>query len=76
MEGQGLVSKKGTRKIEYNGNDFYWFVRRNQFGALKIHILSGDKKIRLEYPPIDTEVSTTPKDIRRFLDDYFKSNGI
>ena len=70
-----MVSKKGTRKLVYNGKVFFWFVRRNQLGALKIHILSDDKEIHLEYPTFDTEVSTTPKDIRKFLEDYFKSDG-
>lgn len=55
-----MVSKKGTRKLTYEGKDFFWFVRRNQLGYIKIHILSDDKKIRLEYDPIDSEVIIEP----------------
>lgn len=63
--------KEGKRKIEYEGNIFYWFVRADDNGRLRIHILSEDKKINLEYPPFDSEVPVTPSYIRRLLDNYF-----
>lgn len=66
-----MVSKKGKRKIEYEGKSFYWFVRTNDMGILKIHILSDDKKINLEYPMFDSEVPVTPSYIKKLLDDYF-----
>ena len=66
-----MVAKKGKRKIEYEGNIFYWFVRADDNGRLRIHILSEDKKINLEYPPFDSEVPVTPSYIRRLLDNYF-----
>jgi hypothetical protein len=69
-----MVSEKGTRKLEYKENVFYWFVRRDQLGFFKIHILSEDKKIHLDYLPIDTEAIITPKDVRILLEDYFASN--
>lgn len=66
-----MVSKKRTRRLEYKGNIFYWFVRRNQLGVLRIHILSADKKIHLEYPLIDSECIVTPKDVREHLEKYY-----
>lgn len=63
--------KERKRKIEYEGNIFYWFVRADDNGRLRIHILSEDKKINLEYPPFDSEVPVTPSYIRRLLDNYF-----
>lgn len=66
-----MVAKKGKRKIEYEGNVFYWFVRADDNGNIRIHILSEDKKINLEYPPFDSEVSVTPAYIRMLLDNYF-----
>lgn len=66
-----MVSKKGKRKIVYEGKIFYWFVRANDKGNIRIHILSEDKKTNLEYPPLDSEVPVTPSYIRRLLDDYF-----
>lgn len=69
-----MVSKKGTRRFVYGEYVFYWFVRRNQFGFIKIHILSKDKKIRLEFDPIDSESIVEPRDIRRLLDDFFQAN--
>ncbi len=69
--GEGMVSKKGKRKIVYEEKIFYWFVRTNEEGKIKIHILSEDKKINLERPPFDSEVPVTPSYIRRLLDEYF-----
>jgi len=65
------VSKKGKRKFEYEGKLFYWFVRSNDSGKFRIHILSEDKKINLDYPMFDSEVPVTPLYIRQLLDDYF-----
>ncbi|MBQ8824502.1 MAG: hypothetical protein IJZ64_04645 [Ruminococcus sp.] len=69
-----MVSKKGKRKIEYNGSTFYWFVRKNNSGIPRIHILSEDKKINLEYPLFDTEIPVTKRYIERLLDVYFNLN--
>ena len=68
-----MVSGKGKRKIEYEGKQFYWFVRNNEQGILRIHILSDDKKINLEYPLFDSEVPVTSGDIRHLLTEYFTS---
>ena len=69
-----MVSKKGKRKIEYNGEIFYWFVRKNNKGIPRIHILSENKKINLEYPLFDTEVPVTAREIKWGLNAYFASN--
>lgn len=68
-----MVAKKGKRKIEYDGRIFYWFVRTDDEGGLRIHILSEDKKTNLEYPPFDSEVPVTPSYIRQILDEYFQN---
>ena len=62
-----MVSGKGKRRLEYNGAIFYWFVRKNNLGIPRIHILSEDKKIHLEYPLFDTEVPVTGKEIEKLL---------
>lgn len=67
-----MISTKGKRKIDYKGTPFYWFVRSNGVGILRIHILSEDKKINLEYPLFDSEVSVTPAYIRHLLDEHFE----
>lgn len=69
-----MVSRKGKRKIEYNGTVFYWFVRKNQLGIPKIHILSEDKKVNLEYYLFDTEVLSTKKEVERLLKNHFDTN--
>ena len=69
-----MVSKKGTSKLEFEGNIFYWFVRRNAEGYKRIHILSEDKKVHLEFPPIDSEAIIEPAFIRERLKKYFASH--
>ena len=69
-----MVSKKGTRKLEFEGNIFYWFVRRNAEGYKRIHILSEDKKVHLEFTPIDSEAIIEPAFIRERLKNYFASH--
>ena len=48
--------KKNMRKIIHNDLLFYWYVRRNQEGIPRLHVISEDKKIILEEPLFDTEV--------------------
>lgn len=66
-----MVSKKGKRKFEYNGKTFYYFVRANSAGIPRIHILSDDKKINLEYPLLDREIPAVPSYVKQLLTDYF-----
>lgn len=44
-----MVSKKNKRKIVYEGTNYYWYVRINEHGH-RVHIISDDKKVHLEYP--------------------------
>lgn len=68
-----MVAQKSKRKIEYNGNLYYWFIQSDEANILKIHVLSSDKKMNLEYPLFDREVPVTPAYVKHLLDDYFKS---
>ena len=34
------VSPKGKRKHIYNDETYYWFVRKNDEGSMRIHIIS------------------------------------
>lgn len=64
-----MVSNKNKRKIEYGGESYYWYVRVDDSGH-RVHIISDDKKVHLEYPFIDTEIPVTPQDIRNYLKEY------
>lgn len=66
-----MVSKRGKREIEYIGKIFYWYVKVNEKSNLRIHIISEDKQINLEYPPFDSELPVTPSYIKEILDNYF-----
>ena len=64
-----MVSKKNMRKIEYEGTSYYWYVRVKDHSH-RVHIISEDKKVHLEYPFLDTEIPVTPEDIRKHLKEY------
>ena len=66
-----MIAKKGKRKTTYQGHNFYWFIRRNDKGIPRIHILSEDKHIRIERPMFDTEVPVGSLYIRQLLEKYF-----
>ena len=70
--GVNRVSKKNKRKIEYEGTVYYWYVRIGDRGH-RVNIISGDKKVHLEYPFPDTEVPVTPQEIREHLKKYQES---
>lgn len=61
-----MVSKKNKRKIEHEGTTYYWYVRIHDRGH-RVHIISDDKKVHLEYPFLDTEIPVTPQEIREHL---------
>ena len=64
-----MVSKKNMRKIEYEGTCYYWYVRVKDHSH-RVHIISEDKKVHLEFPFLDTEIPVTPEDIRKHLKEY------
>ncbi len=66
---KSMAFKKDKRKIEYEGKNYYWYVRVNEHGH-RVHIISDDKKMHLEYPFLDSEIPITPQDIRNHLKKY------
>lgn len=66
-----MVLKKGKRKLEYDGKNFYWFIRKSFKGIPRIHILSEDKKINLEYPMLDRDMPVSAYYIKQLLKQYF-----
>ena len=65
------VNAKNKRKLVYNEQLFYWFVRKNVDGIPRLHIISDDKKVNLERPLFDTEVPVVRNYVVKQLDDYF-----
>lgn len=62
------INTKGKRKIIFNNEVYYWFVKIEKDGSHRIHILTEDKKINRVYLMVDTEVSVTPSYICKLLD--------
>lgn len=65
-----MISKKGKRKLVYNGITYYWFVRLNEHGY-SVHIISEDRKVNLNYPFFDSEKPVTPREICRRLEEFY-----
>jgi len=42
-----MISKKGKRKLEYDGEMYYWYIKKSNAGYPKIHISSEDKNLQL-----------------------------
>ena len=62
------INPKGKRKIVFHDQIFYWFVRTEQDGSHRLHILTADKQIQRVFPMADTEVPVTPGYIRKLLE--------
>ena len=67
-----MISRRGKRKLTYEGENFWWFVRVDSTGAHRIHIISEDKKVYLKRPFLDTEVPVTPAYVKKLLEEYFR----
>ncbi len=67
------VSSKGKRKLLYNNAVFYYFVRVNNDGIPRLHIMSDDKKINLEKPLFDTEVPVLKSYVISIIKAYMTS---
>lgn len=64
-----MVLKKYKRKIIYKNSVYYWYVKTTN-NSHRVHIISDDKKLHLEYPFFDTELPITPQIIKNHLKDY------
>ncbi len=62
------INTKGKRKIVFNDEVYFWFVKIEKDGSHRIPILTEDKKINGVYPVVDTEVSVTPGYICELLE--------
>ena len=64
------ISKKGKRELEYDGKLYYWYIKKDENGFPKIHIMSDDKKLQLvEY--FDKELPISSDYIKNCLRNYF-----
>ena len=68
--------KKGMRKIIINDRLFFWYVRKNQEGIPRLHIISEDKKIIIDKPLFDTEISVTRDYVIKLICEYFNNKQL
>lgn len=65
-----MTAKKGRRRFVYNGEVCCRYARFG--GCHRVVIYSADKKLRIEEPFVDTEVSITPQTVREIPDKHFR----
>ena len=65
-----MISTKGKRKVVFQEETYYWYIKKNTAGSPRIHISSEDKKVQLEYG-FDREIAVDNGYIRGLLERYF-----
>ncbi len=61
------INTKGKRKVIFNDEVYYWFVRIEKDGSHRIHIMSENKRFDRVFPMADTEVPVTSGYICKLL---------
>ncbi len=70
------VSPRGKRKIIVRDRLFFWFVRKNNDGIPRLHIISDDKKLRTERALFDTEIPVTPEEVRKVIEEWIEEGNL
>jgi len=65
-----LISEKGKRKLEYQGNVYYWYIENDKDGVPKMRIISDDKKLQLTRG-FDSEMVISSMYIKEVLKKHF-----
>ena len=65
-----MTAKKGRRRFVYNGEVCCRYARVGDCHSVVIY--SADRKLRIEEPFVDTEVSITPQTVREIPDKHFR----
>lgn len=61
-----MVSRKGKRKLIFEGQTFYWQIQKNDLRYPEIVIVSEDKSVYLKHG-FDREISIGPEYIKNLL---------
>ena len=66
-----MISKKGKRKLEFQGNTYYWHIKEDRDKNLRIHISSEDKSFYLTCG-FDREIGVGTRHIKAFYPDFLQ----
>ena len=69
-----VISTKGKRKLEYNGINYYWYIRRDSDYIPCIHIVSEDKTLQLTFG-FDREIGVGIQYVKKLLARYLEEKG-
>lgn len=65
----GMISKKGKRKLEFQGKTYYWHIKEGQDKNPQLHIASEDKTFYLTCG-FDREIGVGTRYIKELLTRY------
>lgn len=66
-----MILSKRKRKLNFRGKNYYWYIKENNDDILRIHIISEDKLLRLEYG-FDKEIGIGTHYIINLLSTYLE----
>lgn len=66
-----MISSKRKRKLIFQEENYYWYIRKNEEDVPVIHIVSEDKTLHLEYG-FDRERGIGGHYIEELLSNYFE----
>lgn len=61
-----MISTKGKRKVVFEGNTYYWHIKKDENEILWIHIVSEDKSVYMKHG-FDKEISVGSQYIKDIL---------
>lgn len=70
----GMISKKGKRKLEFQGNTYYWHIKEDRDKNPRIHISSEDKSFYLTCG-FDREIGVGTRHIKALLSGFLADKG-
>lgn len=66
-----MISTKGKRKLEYEGVNYYWYIRKDSDHIPRIHIMSEDKALQLIFG-FDREIGIGTQYVKKLLEKYLE----
>lgn len=61
-----MISTKGKRKLEYNGINYYWYIKKDSDQIPRIHVVSEDKTLQLTFG-FDREIGIGTQYVKELL---------
>lgn len=61
-----MIATKGKRKLEYDGINYYWYIKKDSDLIPRIHVVSEDKALQLTFS-FDREMGIGTQYVKELL---------